>query len=35
MPDVVIAGVSGPLLVVIAIFVIIGVLLVINRLPKR
>ena len=30
-----IAGVSGPLLVLIAISVIIGILLVINRLPKR
>jgi hypothetical protein len=35
MSDVVIAGVSGPLLVVIAIVAIIGILLVINRLPKR
>jgi hypothetical protein len=30
-----IAGLSGPLLVMVAIFAILGVLLVINRLPKR
>ena len=30
-----IAGLSGPLLVIVAIFTILGVLLVINRLPKR
>jgi hypothetical protein len=30
-----IAGLSGPLLVIVAIVAILGVLLVINRLPKR